>query len=758
MAGENLPIKIGTWGGNGGEQFDITQPPVRLESMTIRAGRIIDSFGFTYVDQEGKKHTVGPYGGYGGKPTTIEFAPTEYVKKFAGSTGNGVVATLVLETNLKTYEIYDKDETITYIPGTNIPIGTSQTTRTVPPFNIPLSEGNVPFSVPVPDNASIVGFYGRAGGSLDAIGVYVKSTNLKSYGDLPLLRRAMVFRGDVVKNGATTSPRFRTRTFHGLSFYLFASVIQTLPPPSPLSLRSLLPRRRLRLLSLRSPPASAASPRFLRHHLLLIRLLHHHRCGPEPQPLQPQHQLAPMATRAALPPQLPLPAPAAAIASSAQSSASATGGCGSADAETSESAGDHGEGAALQQLFSRPVLGLITKHFSVLYDIEERNTLLSSGAVRLRASHDAKSTDFLLSYVVMYLSLIYQLQQGEIPVITRLGGPLYKLELSSLVPYSGPTVPVKIGAWGGDSGKTFNVTDPPKRHESVTICAGDIVDSFGYSYVDQAGKKHTVGPCGGTGGRLATIQFAQTEYVKKFSGTIGSRGQWVVASLEIETNLQTYGPYGKETHNHFSIPIPENAGVVGFFGRAEGNLNAIGVYISNSKFIFADATQENSTNHATTSPQPLIITKEAGPIKIGTWGGDGGEDFDVTEAPKRLESVTIRAGYVVDAIGFSYIDQLGKKHTVGPCGGNGGNDTTSQLAPSEYVKNFYGTIGDFEGNWVVASLTIETNIETYGTYGTDQSTHFSIPLPKDASIVGFFGRAGALLDAIGVYVSGFIPN
>nr|CAB3462004.1 unnamed protein product [Digitaria exilis] len=485
----NLPIKIGTWGGNGGEQFDITQPPVRLESITIRAGRIIDSFGFTYVDQEGKKHTVGPYGGYGGKPTMIEFAPTEYVKKFAGSTGNGVVATLVIETNLKTYEIYDKDETITYIPGTNIPIGTSQTTRTGPPFNIPLSEGNVPFSVPVPDNASIVGFYGRAG---------------------------------VVLMLSDSSPTLQT-------------------------------------------------------------------------------------------------------------------------------------------------------------------------------------------------------------------------------------VPIKIGTWGGDSGKTFNVTEPPKRLESVTIRAGDIVDSFGYSYVDQAGKKHTVGPCGGTGGRLATIQFAQTEYVKKFSGTIG--GQWVVASLEIETNLQTYGPYGKETNNHFSIPIPENAGVVGFFGRAEGNLNAIGVYISNSKF--TDATQENSTNHATTSPQPLIITKEAGPIKIGTWGGDGGEEFDVREAPKRLESVTIRAGYVVDAIGFSYIDQLGEKHTVGPCGGNGGNDTTIQLAPSEYVKNFYGTIGDFEGNWVVASLTIEANIETYGT---DQSTHFSIPLPKDASIVGFFGRAGALLDALGVYVSGSIPN
>ncbi|CAN6279146.1 unnamed protein product, partial [Urochloa humidicola] len=79
----------------------------------------------------------------------------------------------------------------------------------------------------------------------------------------------------------------------------------------------------------------------------------------------------------------------------------------------------------LQQLFARPLLGLITKHFSVLYDIEERNALLSGdaslpgGAVRLRGSHDVK------------------LQQGEVSVITRLGDPLYKLELSSLVPYSG---------------------------------------------------------------------------------------------------------------------------------------------------------------------------------------------------------------------------------------------------------------------------------------------------------------------------------
>ncbi|TVU29278.1 hypothetical protein EJB05_20838, partial [Eragrostis curvula] len=78
-----------------------------------------------------------------------------------------------------------------------------------------------------------------------------------------------------------------------------------------------------------------------------------------------------------------------------------------------------------QQLFAAPLVGFITKHFSVLYDVEERNTLLSGdaslpgGAVQLRSSLDVKA------------------QQGEVSVITRLGDPLYKLELSSLVPYNG---------------------------------------------------------------------------------------------------------------------------------------------------------------------------------------------------------------------------------------------------------------------------------------------------------------------------------
>lgn len=83
------------------------------------------------------------------------------------------------------------------------------------------------------------------------------------------------------------------------------------------------------------------------------------------------------------------------------------------------------EGDPRRQLFVAPVVGLIAKNFSVLYDVEARNALLSGqgslpgGAIQLRGSHDVKE------------------RQGEVSVITRLGDPSYKLELSSLVPYNG---------------------------------------------------------------------------------------------------------------------------------------------------------------------------------------------------------------------------------------------------------------------------------------------------------------------------------
>ncbi|XP_037482907.1 mannose/glucose-specific lectin-like [Triticum dicoccoides] len=146
---------------------------------------------------------------------------------------------------------------------------------------------------------------------------------------------------------------------------------------------------------------------------------------------------------------------------------------------------------------------------------------------------------------------------------------------------------------------------------------------------------------------------------------------------------------------------------------------------------------------------PSLLTK------LGPWGGSGGSDKDIVEAPRRLESITVSSGLIVDSIKFSYVDQAGQKHTGGPWGGSGGNQNTIVLGASEFVKEVSGTHGIFDKDQhhIITSLKFITNVKAYGPFGEAKGTPFTIPAEKNSSIVGFFGRSGIYLDALGVYVS-----
>nr|CAB3462273.1 unnamed protein product [Digitaria exilis] len=139
--------------------------------------------------------------------------------------------------------------------------------------------------------------------------------------------------------------------------------------------------------------------------------------------------------------------------------------------------------------------------------------------------------------------------------------------------------------------------------------------------------------------------------------------------------------------------------------------------------------------------------------KIGTWGGNGGSAQDITELPKRLESVTIMSGDVIDSIKFSYIDQAGKKRTAGPWGGSGGHPHTIDIGPSEIVKEMSGTFGTYHGATVITSLKLVTSSRTFGPWGVEKGTPFRVPVQSGSGIVGFFARGGKFLDAIGVHVT-----
>jgi hypothetical protein len=76
-----------------------------------------------------------------------------------------------------------------------------------------------------------------------------------------------------------------------------------------------------------------------------------------------------------------------------------------------------------------------------------------------------------------------------------------------------------------------------------------------------------------------------------------------------------------------------------------------------------------------------------------------------------------------------------------------------ELSDSEFVKEVSGTFAvHAEVVNVINSIKLVTNVKTYGPFGQDNGTPFSVPVQGNNGVAGFFGRSGKFLDAIGVYV------
>lgn len=76
-----------------------------------------------------------------------------------------------------------------------------------------------------------------------------------------------------------------------------------------------------------------------------------------------------------------------------------------------------------------------------------------------------------------------------------------------------------------------------------------------------------------------------------------------------------------------------------------------------------------------------------------------------------------------------------------------------KLRPDEYITSVKGHTGKFNGMTVLRSLKFETNLETFGPYGKEDGMPFELPA-TNGQIIGFHGRSGQFLDALGVYVKG----
>ncbi|KAF3327745.1 Ras-related protein RABA5c [Carex littledalei] len=137
--------------------------------------------------------------------------------------------------------------------------------------------------------------------------------------------------------------------------------------------------------------------------------------------------------------------------------------------------------------------------------------------------------------------------------------------------------------------------------------------------------------------------------------------------------------------------------------------------------------------------------------KVGPCGGSGGDLRDmVLTGITSIVKVGIHHCDTVDALIVHFVRD-GIEECTGLWGGWGGQLTEIYLEPNEYIISVSGHLGYFKHIYLVRSLTLVTNLNTYGPFGQEDGIPFELP-GIDGEIIGFHGRSGTYLDAIGIYV------
>ncbi|XP_043713347.1 jacalin-related lectin 3 [Telopea speciosissima] len=349
--------------------------------------------------------------------------------------------------------------------------------------------------------------------------------------------------------------------------------------------------------------------------------------------------------------------------------------------------------------------------------------------------------------------------------------------------------PIPYGPWGGSGGTIFDDgTFTGIRQVYLTRNAG--ITSIRVLY-DRNGQAIWGSKNGGSGGiRTDKIIFDYPyEVLTHISGYFGPAmimGPNVIKSLTFHTTKKKYGPFGDEQGTFFSSNLKEGM-VVGFHGRKGWFIDGIGVHVlegklslpqpppptlslntsSNSAIIESAGTTTRWPNNLLVekrAPREEVSTytvvKEPAPCGPGPWGGDGGRPWDDGVFPG-IKQVFLTKGEAISSIQIEY-DRNGQAVWSVRHGGSAG-DTTYRIKfeyPHEVVtciSGFYGSIGREEPMKVIRSLTFHTTRGSYGPYGEEIGTYFT-STKTEGKVVGFHGRSGLYLDAIGVHMQHWLGD
>ena len=285
---------------------------------------------------------------------------------------------------------------------------------------------------------------------------------------------------------------------------------------------------------------------------------------------------------------------------------------------------------------------------------------------------------------------------------------------------------------GGSGGAAFSDTEPAAgaRVLEVRVRSGGYVDSVQMVYALRDGRTVEGPRRGGTGGSLNVFQLNADEYIVGISGRTGK----YIDSISFRTNKRTspiFGGKGGDREYHIDIPAGNQA--VGLTGRAGQYLDAIGLnYVSRRWGLLSSSTGSSSS----AADETAIA------------GGKGGSAFADRDIPAgaRITQVRVRAGERVDAVQAVYLLSDGRTVEGTLHGGTGGNVSSFQLDRDEYIIGLSGRCGDR-----IDSVRIQTNkrsSQDFGGRGGSQEYRIDVPAGNEA--IGFTGRSGKYLDAIGL--------
>ncbi|CAN1824127.1 Jacalin-related lectin 3, partial [Linum perenne] len=298
---------------------------------------------------------------------------------------------------------------------------------------------------------------------------------------------------------------------------------------------------------------------------------------------------------------------------------------------------------------------------------------------------------------------------------------------------------ISVGPWGGQTGARWD-DGVYTAVRQVIIFHGAAIDSVQFEY-DKKGSSVWSEKHGGTGGiKTNKIGFDYPSeiltHITGYYGSTFSRGPTIIRSITFHTNRRKYGPFGDEQGTCFTSGS-NNGKIVGFHGRKGNFLDSIGVHVM-------EGTKSLS--------RPLI--EPPATWRSEAWGGERGKDWDdgVFNGVKRI---FLTRGEAIYCIQVQY-ESNGGQFVWSPRHGSGSEGNSQMIKfdyPQEFltaVTGYHGSLTGDEKSEAIHCLTFYTNKGKYGPYGKETGTFFTSGESK-GKIVGFHGRSGCYLNALGVH-------